>query len=83
VKLLTSARLSLWIAIIGAITLYAFFSVLASIGPSEVGGLAMVVAAFTALFTLRNLRVAREMTDRGGDPLLRLARNRARERRGF
>jgi hypothetical protein len=42
-----------------------------------------VVCVLAVLFLMRNWRVASELADRGGDPLLRLARNRARERRGF
>jgi hypothetical protein len=75
--------LSLWIAILGAIVMYVFFVAVASISPSEVAGVTTVIAAFAAVFTVRSLRVSSELADRGGDPALRRARNRARERRGF
>jgi len=42
----------------------------------------IVVGALTAIFIVRNLRVARELANRG-DPRLRRAVNRIRERRGF
>jgi hypothetical protein len=43
----------------------------------------IVVAALAVLFTLRSIRVASDLADRGGNPAIRRARNRARERRGF
>lgn len=76
-------RLSFWLSALGAITLYAFFLTLASISPAEVIGLTLVVANLVMLVTLRNLRVAKELADPGGDPHLRTARNKVRERRGF
>jgi hypothetical protein len=42
-----------------------------------------VVAALAAIITVRNMRVASLLADRGGDPQLRRSRNRTRERRGF
>jgi hypothetical protein len=76
-------RLSFWIVVIGTVVLYGFFVGLATIPPGEVAGLTAVVAALAAIFTLRNLRVAAQLGARGGDPQLRRARNRTRERRGF
>jgi hypothetical protein len=76
-------RLSFWTAVAGAVVLYVFFVVIASVSPAQVAGLTVLILGLALLFTLRNLRVASELADRGGDPLLRLARNRARERRGF
>lgn len=75
--------LTLWILVAGAITMYVFFVAVASIAPTQVAGVTVVVAALSVLFTLRSLRVSNELADRGGDPALRRARNRARERRGF
>jgi hypothetical protein len=75
--------LSLWIAVVGAIVMYVFFVTVASISPREVARVTAVVAALTFVFTLRSMRIASELADRGGDPALRRARNRARERRGF
>jgi hypothetical protein len=76
-------RLSFWIAAIGTVVLYGFFVVLATISPGEVAAVTAVVAALAVIFTLRNLRMAAQLADRGGDPHLRRALNRIRERRGF
>jgi hypothetical protein len=35
------------------------------------------------MFAIRSARISSELASRGGDPALRRARNRARERRGF
>jgi hypothetical protein len=75
--------LSFWIAVTGAIVLYVFFVSLAGISPVEVAGVTVVVTALAAAFVIRNLRLASELADRGGDPLGRRALNRMRERRGF
>jgi hypothetical protein len=82
-RLMTRIGLSLWIAVLGAIVMYVFFVAVASISPKEVAGVTAVVVAFTVLFAIRSLRIALDLSDRGGDPALRRARNRARERRGF
>ena len=76
-------RVSVWVAVFGAIVLYVFFITLASISPAQVAGVSAVIAALTTLLIVRNWRVANELADRGGDASLRLARNQARERRGF
>ena len=76
-------RLSFWIVAIGTVVLYGFFVGLANIPPRQVAALTVVVAALAVMFTVRNLRVAAQLADRGGDPQLRRARNRIRERRGF
>ena len=80
---LAGIRLSLWVAVVGAITLYVFFIGLAGISPGEVARLTAVIGLLAVLFVVRNVRVASELADRGGDPLLRRHRNRVRERRGF
>jgi hypothetical protein len=72
-----------WILVIGAVVLYAFFVTLASISPTEIVGMTTVVAALAIVFTARNLRVASELADPGGDPQLRRDLNTMRERRGF
>ena len=82
-EVLGRIRLSLWVVIVGAIVLYVFFVSLASVSPAEVAGVSSVIAALAILFTVRNLRIAGELADPGGDPQLRRARNRTRERRGF
>jgi hypothetical protein len=76
-------RLSFWVAVIGTVVLYGFFVVLATIPPGQVAAVTVVVGALAAVFTVRNVRVAAQLADRAGDPQLRRARNRTRERRGF
>jgi hypothetical protein len=76
-------RLSFWVAVIGTVVLYGFFVVVATVPPGEVAAVTVVVGALAAIFTLRNVRVAAQLAHRGGDPQLRRARNRTRERRGF
>jgi hypothetical protein len=80
---LGSLRLSFWVVVIGTVVLYGFFVILATIPPGEVAATTAVVAALATIFTLRNLRLAAELADRGGDPHLRRALNKIRERRGF
>jgi hypothetical protein len=76
-------RLSFWIVVIGTIVLYVFFVLLATIPPREVAALTAVIGLLAAIFTVRNVRVAAELGNRGGDPHLRRSLNRIRERRGF
>lgn len=75
--------LSLWITATGTVVLYAFFVFLARIPPEQVAGVTAVVVALAAITTVRNMRVASQLANRGGDPQLRRSRNRTRERRGF
>ena len=72
-----------WICALGAVVLYAFFVSLAAIPPQEVATLSAVVGILAALVVIHNLRVERELADPGGDPRVRRALNRQRERRGF
>jgi hypothetical protein len=76
-------RLSFWIVVIGSVVLYGFFILLATIPPGQVVAVTSVVAGLAAVFTVRNVRLAAELADRGGDPHLRRELNRIRERRGF
>ncbi len=76
-------RLSFWVAVIGTVVLYGFFVLLATISPGQVAAVTAAVATLAAILTVRNLRVAAQLADRGGDPQMRRARNRIRERRGF
>jgi hypothetical protein len=76
-------RLSFWVVVIGTVVLYVFFVALATISPGQVAAVTVVVGALAAILTLRNVRVAAQLADRGGDPQLRRSRNRIRERRGF
>ncbi len=82
-ELFGQIRLSFWIAVAGVIVLYAFFVALAGVSLSQVVGVTIVVGALTAIFIVRNLRVASELAKRRGDPRRRRTLNRIRERRGF
>jgi len=73
----------LWLVVIGVIVMYAFFVIVASVSPGRVAVVTAVIAALAVLFAIRSIRIASELSDRGGNPALRRARNRARERRGF
>jgi len=80
---LVSLRLSLWLCALLTIVHYVFFVTVATIAPAEVAGLTVVVAVLAAMVTIRSLRLARELADRGGDARIRRALNKQRERRGF
>jgi hypothetical protein len=82
-QLLVRLRLSLWILALGAIVLYVFFITLATIPPARVAVLTIVTLVLAGLILIRNLRISSELSDRGGDPRIRRALNRQRERRGF
>jgi hypothetical protein len=81
--LIARLRLSFWITVIGTVSLYVFFVSLATIPPEQIAGVTAMVATLAAIVTVRNMRVARQLADRGGDPHLRRSRNQTRERRGF
>jgi hypothetical protein len=76
-------RLSFWVAALGTMVLYGFFILVATIPPGQVVALTIGVVALAAVFTIRNVRLAAELADRGGNPQLRRSLNRIRERRGF
>lgn len=82
-RLIGHIRLSFWLCALGAIVLYAFFLALANISPARVAEVSVVVAALTAMVTVRGLHLNSELADPGGDPRIRRALNRQRERRGF
>ena len=73
----------LWLFVLGLIVLYAFFVAIADVSPGQVAGVTLVIVGLAVLFMIRSIRIASELSDRGGNPALRRARNRARERRGF
>jgi hypothetical protein len=73
----------LWLGVLGTIVVYVFFVVVASVPPFQVAAVSIVIAVLTVLFLIRSLRVATELSHRGGNPALRRELNRARERRGF
>lgn len=81
--LLGHIRLSLWTCALGALVVYVFFFGLAAIPPQRVAVVSVVAVVLAALITLRNIRINNELADPGGDPRLRRALNRQRERRGF
>jgi hypothetical protein len=81
--LLGNLRLSLWIAVVGGLVLYGFFVVLATVPLDRIAGWTACAAVLAGLFTLRSLRLNHELADPGGDPRVRRALNRQRERRGF
>jgi hypothetical protein len=67
----------------GAVVLFAGFSALAEVSPAEAAAASAGAAALAAVVGLRALRLDHEIHSRAGDPDLRIARNRQRERRGF
>ncbi|MGI8461411.1 MAG: hypothetical protein ACR2OC_07220 [Solirubrobacterales bacterium] len=81
--MLGQLRLSFWLVALGAVVLYVFFVTIAAVPPRDVGAVSIVAGALALLVTLHNLRVENELADPGGDPRLRRALNRQRERRGF
>jgi hypothetical protein len=78
-----NVRLSLWIGALGALVIYVFFVVLATVPLSDVGGLTAFAALLAGLLGLRSMRLNHELADPGGDPRVRRALNHQRERRGF
>jgi hypothetical protein len=73
----------LWLSVLGVIVMYVFFVVVASVPPAQVAAVTIAVAVLAVLFAIRSVRVASELSDRGGNPAVRRELNRARERRGF
>ncbi len=82
-QLLGRLSLSFWLVALGAVVLYVFFVALAAIPPHEIAGLSIAMGALAGLIVIHNLRVESELADPGGDPRVRRALNRQRERRGF
>jgi hypothetical protein len=82
-RVLGRLALPVWLCVLGAIVMYVFFVVVASIPPAQVAAVTIVVAILSLLFLIRSARVASELASRGGNPSLRRELNRARERRGF
>jgi hypothetical protein len=83
VELLGHLRLSFWLCALGTVVLYVFFLGVATVSPSQTAGVTAVMGVLATLLTIRTLRLDGELADPGGDPHLRRARNRQRERRGF
>ena len=63
--------------------LYVFFSAVAEVSPAEAAGAGGVCAGLAALLFVRRVRLDYELRSPAGDPEMRSARNRQRERRGF
>jgi hypothetical protein len=82
-RVLGRIAVPLWLGVIGVVVMYVFFVTIASVPPAQVAGVTIVIAGLAILFAIRSIRVASELANRGGNPALRRARNRARERRGF
>ena len=82
-RILGRLAVPVWLGVIGLIVVYAFFVTVADVSPGQIAGVTIVIAGLAILFFIRSIRVASELADRGGNPALRRARNRARERRGF
>ena len=67
----------------GAVVLFVVFTVVAGISPADAAVASGVCGVLAALLILRSARLDYELRSQGGDPQLRLSRNRQRERRGF
>jgi hypothetical protein len=82
-RLLAHLRLSLWLCALGTVVLYVFFIALARVPPRDIAAVTLSVAVLAVALLLRGMRLDAELTHPGGDPALRRALNRQRERRGF
>ncbi|MGI8622437.1 MAG: hypothetical protein ACR2NB_02885 [Solirubrobacteraceae bacterium] len=67
----------------GAVVLFVVFTLVAGVSPADAALTSGVVAILAGLLLLRSARLDYELRSQGGDPELRSARNRQRERRGF
>jgi hypothetical protein len=67
----------------GAVVLYAAFTLIAGVSPADAAAATTVTAVLATLLLLRYLRLDYELRSQAGDPMLRTRRNRQRERRGF
>ena len=67
----------------GAVVLFVAFTTLAGISPKDAAAASIIIAIVAALLAVRYVRLDYELRSQGGDPQLREAYNRQRERRGF
>jgi hypothetical protein len=67
----------------GAVVLYLVFTTVASVSPRDAAAATGVVAVIAAALLIRAIRLDYEIRSQGGDPEVRTAFNRQRERRGF
>jgi hypothetical protein len=81
--LLANLRLSFWIGALGAVVVYVFFVVLATVPLQQVAGMTAFAGVLAGMFAVRSFRINNELADPGGDPRVRRALNHQRERRGF
>jgi hypothetical protein len=57
-RILGRLAVPLWLGVIGAIVMYAFFVAIADVSPAEVAGVSVVIGALTILFAIRSIRIA-------------------------
>src|SRR4051794_13998898 len=67
----------------GAVVVFLFFDVIAGVSPMDAAAASGGAVALAAVLTLRAVRLEYELRSQGGDPEVRTAFNRQRERRGF
>jgi hypothetical protein len=82
-EVLGRLRLSFWIGAVGAVVLFLFFLALTTIPPAQVARVTLVMGVLAAMVLIRSIRLASVLAGPGGDPRVRRALNRQRERRGF
>jgi hypothetical protein len=82
-RLLGHLRVSFFLCALGAVVLYGFFVALGSVSPRQVLWATAGAVVLAGIVWIHNLRVGYELADPGGDPRVRRALNRQRERRGF
>jgi hypothetical protein len=76
-------RLFFWCLLPGLVVLYVFFSAIGGLSPAQVLVPTAVTTALSAMSLIRAMRINRELASPFGDPSVREACNRQRERRGF
>ena len=76
-------RALVWLLAMGGVVLYVSFTLLAGIAPAEAAAASAGAGVLAALLFVRYVRLDYELRSEAGDPELRTARNRQRERRGF
>jgi hypothetical protein len=82
-RILGRIAVPVWLVVLGAIVMYVFFVIVASVPPAQVAAVTVVVAVLALLFLIRSVRLSSELSHRGGNPAIRRSLNRQRERRGF
>jgi uncharacterized membrane protein len=72
----------LWALCVGAVALFGFFAVMGGFAPGDVLWLTLIVAFLALMFVIHQIRIGRELSEHGEDPMVRQVQ-RIRERRGF